>query len=187
MTIISFKLSFLCILVSFIFSTNAQTCKTYTFTNKLYPTCIDLPRLNSFLHWNFNPLNRTVTLAYRRPNTTTSTWIAWAINPTATGMVGSQALVAYQSGGKMNAYTSPITSYGTNLRPGNLSFSVLAISAQYSNKEMIVFASFVLPEGNGTEFNHVWQNGGVSGNIPQAHSFYGGHVKSFGSIDFLSG
>ncbi|KAF9601257.1 hypothetical protein IFM89_018367 [Coptis chinensis] len=102
-------------------------------------------------------------------------------------MVGSQALVAFQAGGQMNAYTSPVTSYSTALAPGNLTFQVPSITAEFANNnEMTIFATLVLPPGN-TTVNQVWQKGPVIGNTPQIHPTTGDNIRSIGTIDFLSG
>lgn len=124
-------------------------------------------------------------MAYRA-NQTSLGWIAWAINPTGTGMVGSQALVAFRgSNGSMIAYTTLINSYSPSMQPGNLSFPVSDISATYSFKEMIIFA-LVGPLPNGTTVNHVWQAGGLVGNVPMTHALSGDNLLSKGTINFLS-
>ncbi|KAH9679633.1 cytochrome b561 and DOMON domain-containing protein [Citrus sinensis] len=115
-------------------------------------------------------------------------WVAWAINPTGKGMVGSQSLVAYRNpNGILKAYTSPVMSYGTNLQEGNLSFKVPKISADFSNNEMIIYATIVLPK-NMTTVSHVWQEGPVRGdNHLGMHPLGGDNVKSMGTLDLLSG
>ncbi|KAK6918760.1 AIR12, DOMON domain [Dillenia turbinata] len=110
------------------------------------------------------------------------------INPTGTGMLGSQALVAFlHSNGSMIAYPTPITSYSPSMKPGTLSFQVSNISAEYSNNEMAIFAT-IGPLSNGTTVNHVWQAGNsVSNDIPQMHPTTGPNVQSMGSLNFLAG
>ncbi|KAF9590743.1 hypothetical protein IFM89_038056 [Coptis chinensis] len=182
-------LLFVClILTTLVLSTNAQTCRSYTFSNRAFASCTDLQVLNSFLHWTYTPSNRTVNLAYRHTGISPSSWIAWAINPTGRGMVGSQALVAFQTGGQMNAYTSQVTSTQTVLPRGNLSFPVPTITAEFANnnREMTIFATLVLPPG-GTTVNQVWQQGPMNGNTPQIHLLNGANIRSTGTIDFLSG
>lgn len=177
----------LSVFLSLSFSASAQSCKSYTFSsNRIFTACNDLPVLNSFLHWNYDSANRTVTLAYRHTNIDSSRWIAWAINPTGRGMVGSQALVAFQADGKMNAYTSPINVYETTLQSGDLSFAVPAIEAAFSNNELTIFATLVLPPG-GTTVNQIWQEGPLTGNSPSRHATTGANVQSTGTIDFQSG
>ncbi|OVA09267.1 Cytochrome b561 [Macleaya cordata] len=179
---------FLSVLISLIFSTSAQTCSNYAFTsNRRFVSCSDLPVLNSFLHWNYNPSTGTVDIAYRHTNIDSSRWIAWAINPTATGMVGAQALVAFvRTDGTVNAYTSPIQDYNTQLLPGNLSFEVPTIIGDFRNNEMTIFATLQLLN-NRTTVNQVWQEGPLRGGNPGRHDLNPANRNSRRTLDFLSG
>ncbi|XP_061343916.1 cytochrome b561 and DOMON domain-containing protein At3g59070-like [Gastrolobium bilobum] len=165
-----------------------KPCSSYTFPNHInYAACKDLQFLESSLHWNYYPSSRTVDLAFKKENTTDSSWIAWAINPTSKCMVGSQAFVAVPTSyGTLKAYTSPITSYVTLLQHGNLSFPVHNVSAIYTNGHKIIFASFQLPS-NVTLVTQVWQEGFSwdDGNL-KAHFLSGPNLQSFGTLDFIS-
>ncbi|XP_015582600.2 cytochrome b561 and DOMON domain-containing protein At5g47530 [Ricinus communis] len=176
------------ILISLVLVTSAQSsCSNYIFpNNEVFISCTDLPALQAQLHWNYIASSRIVHIAYKASQTSRG-WIAWAINPTGIGMVGSQALVAFQnSNGSMIAYTTPITSSSPSMQPGVLSFKVSNISATYANNEMTIFA-MVGPLENGTTVNHVWQAGdSVMNGIPQAHALSGPNIKSMGSINFFS-
>ncbi|KAG6791147.1 hypothetical protein POTOM_000259 [Populus tomentosa] len=167
-----------------------QPCATYKFSNnKQFSSCIDLPVLSSSLHWNYHPSSNRVDVAFRHTGVTDRRWIAWAINPTSGGMIGSQAIVSFpRTDGGLAVYTSPITSYGTQLEQGNLSFPVLDLSASNQNNEMIIYASLEL-HGNISTVNHLWQVGPMSENTPMMHSVAPSspNVKSMGSLDFLSG
>ncbi|KAL4369690.1 hypothetical protein GQ457_05G031760 [Hibiscus cannabinus] len=102
-------------------------------------------------------------------------------------MVGSQALVAYRmSDVSMRAYTSPIAQYRTQLREGELSFGVSDLSATYENNEIIIFATLEISR-NGTTLNHVWQEGAISGNVPQMHGASGANIQSMGTLNLISG
>ncbi|KAI3502714.1 hypothetical protein L1887_30954 [Cichorium endivia] len=115
-------------------------------------TCVSIPVLNSHLHWNYNT-NGTVDLAFRHTGATNSQWVAWALNLGRPGMLGSQALVAVtSSNGSIQAYTSAVTDYGTNLPPSPLSFEVPRITAESAGGEVVIYATIVLPSG-GTGFN----------------------------------
>lgn len=180
--------SILCIVVSLLLVSSAQTCSNYTFsTNRVFSSCSDLPYLQAHLHWNYISSTKRVQIAYRATQASDG-WIAWGINPTGTGMVGSQAIVALRhSKGSMTAYTTAITGYSPSMNPGTLSFSVSNISAEYSHNEMRIFA-VIGPLSNGTVVNHVWQSGSsVSNDIPQMHSTSGENVQSIGKLDFQSG
>ncbi|KAL5856896.1 hypothetical protein ACOSQ3_004354 [Xanthoceras sorbifolium] len=104
-----------------------------------------------------------VLFSYRHTRIQPRRWVAWGVNPTGKGMVGSQAFVAYQNpAGILCVYTSPVTSYNTWLEEGVLSFEAAKISAEFTNnKEVIMYAKFVLPM-NVTAVNHVWEDGPVN-------------------------
>ncbi|KAG8642144.1 cytochrome b561 and DOMON domain-containing protein At5g47530 [Manihot esculenta] len=175
------------ILLALVLLTHAQSCSNFTFpNNQVFDSCIDLPSLQAQLHWNYFASTRSIHIAYKTNQAPTG-WIAWAINPTGTGMVGSQALVAFQnSDGSMTAYPTTVTSMNPSMQPDTLSFKVSNISATYYNNEMTIFA-IVGPLENGTTVNHVWQAGdSVSNGIPQAHALSGPNLQSMGRISFLS-
>ncbi|KAI9177313.1 hypothetical protein LWI28_013586 [Acer negundo] len=177
-----------CILLSLLFSISAaKTCKKYTFpSNKVFHSCRDLPVLQAHLHWSYIPSTRSVHIAYRAAQTPKG-WVSWAINPTGTGMIGSQAIVAFSRiDGSMNVYPTPINSYNPSMQPGSLTIPVSNISATYGNNQMTIFA-VLGPLLNGTTFNLVWQEGStVSNGIPQMHSTSGPNIESSETLDFLS-
>lgn len=178
-----------CIMLTLFLSTYAQTCSNYLFaSNRVFSACNDLPVLNSFLHYTYNPSSQTLAVAYRHTNFDSSKWVAWAINPTSQGMAGSQALVAFQqSDGSIKAYTSPVTGYTTQLAEGDLSFPVSDLSATYSNNEVIIFATLGLGNATIGTLNQVWQEGQLSGNTPAAHATSGDNVQSMGTLNVVSG
>ncbi|PQM41720.1 cytochrome b561 and DOMON domain-containing protein [Prunus yedoensis var. nudiflora] len=164
-----------------------QACTPQAFNQKTFAACHNLPILNSTIHWNYYPSKGTVDVAFAQAVVSDSRWVAWAINPTSTGMVGSQAIVAFKrTDGAISVYSSPIKSYGTRLEQGNLSFPLFDVSAVYKNNQIVIFATIGLPN-NVSIVNHVWQQGPLSGNTPQMHSVSGPNVQSFGTLDFLSG
>ncbi|CAN4114115.1 unnamed protein product [Withania somnifera] len=174
-----------CILTSLFLVSSAQNCSEYTFpANRTFTSCKELPYLEANLYWNYNSSSTEVSIAYRAKQNPKG-WVAWAINPTRQGMLGSQALVAFHnSNDSMIAYTTQITSYNPSMQEAKLSFRVSNISAEYSKNEMIIFAT-IGPLGNATTVNHVWQSGySVSGNIPQIHPPFSPHLQPFGKIDF---
>ncbi|KAF5943547.1 hypothetical protein HYC85_017624 [Camellia sinensis] len=131
MTKIFRSLLFCSVLIPLFLLSSAQSCNNYAFaSNKVFSACTDLPYLNAFLHLTYNPSSGTAQIAYRLAGITSSSWVAWAINPESRAMIGSQALVAFQkSDGSMSVYTSPLGSYKTTLQMGNLSFAVSDLSA----------------------------------------------------------
>ncbi|GAV65237.1 Cytochrom_B561 domain-containing protein/DUF568 domain-containing protein [Cephalotus follicularis] len=180
------SISFLMLMI--LSSSHAQTCANYAFSsNHVFESCNDLPVLNSFLHYTNDPSSGKLQIAYRHTGITSRRWVAWAINPTATGMVGSQAIVAFpKNDGKMSCYTSPITQYQTKLQKGDLSFDVTDLSAEFASNEMIIFATLGLGNSS-TTVNQVWQDGPLSGDSPQVHVTTGPNVKSMGTLNLLSG
>ncbi|KAH7572644.1 hypothetical protein JRO89_XS04G0285100 [Xanthoceras sorbifolium] len=182
-------LCFCVLMYMFVSSSYAQTCAKYSFfSNKVFRSCNDLPVLSSFIHYNYDSSSGTLQVAYRHTGISSSRWVAWAINPSSTGMVGSQALIAHrQSDGSMKAYTSPITSYQTQLKEGDLSFDVSDLTATYANNEMIIYATLGLGRNSSTTLNQVWQEGALSGNTPQVHSVTGPNVQSMGTLNLVSG
>lgn len=178
-------LSFL--LISHFFSTiSAQLCKSHTFpNNEKFATCNDLPVLNSYLYWTYEPSTQTAKIAFRVTGLTPTNWIAWALNPKSSGMIGAQALVAYPNATGIAAYTSAVSSASTTLAPSALSFSVTGVWAATAGKgEMAIFATVKPPS---TKVNQVWQVGSLTGGAPAGHPLSGDNFKSTGSIDFLSG
>ncbi|CAL5202331.1 unnamed protein product [Lathyrus oleraceus] len=182
-------LLFLTLFTSFVNPTTSEPCSSYKFPNNPnYATCNDLPVLDSSLHWNYNPKTSMIDVAFMKNNVKESSWIAWAINPNAKGMLGSQALIGYRkSDGSFKAYTSSITSYATMLQESNISFPVYNVSGMYADGSMTIFASLQLPQ-NVSMVNHVWQEGSVSNDGTfRAHALTGSNVQSFGTLDFKSG
>ncbi|KAL1214014.1 Cytochrome and DOMON domain-containing protein [Cardamine amara subsp. amara] len=167
----------------------AQTCSNYKFSsNLLFNSCNDLSVLDSFLHYTYDSSSGNLQIAYRHTKLTSGKWVAWAVNPTSTGMIGAQAIVVYpQSDGTVRAYTSPISSYQTSLQEGDLSFNVSEISATYQNNEMIIFATLNLPLTNNGIINTLWQDGSLSGNNPLPHPTSGNNVRSVSTLNLISG
>ncbi|KAL3633229.1 hypothetical protein CASFOL_022756 [Castilleja foliolosa] len=165
----------------------STTCTSQTFPNRnLYTLCNNLPSLESYLHWAYDPARSTLSIAFIARSEAKG-WISWAINPTATGMVGSQALVAFSDPrGGMAVKTYNITAYGP-LTESRVWFNVTNSSAEYSNGFMRLFATVVLPV-NGTAVNHVWQVGpSVTGGVPDKHEFQPANLNAKGRLDLLSG
>ncbi|KAG6417225.1 hypothetical protein SASPL_119378 [Salvia splendens] len=168
----------------------SATCTKQSFTNnKRYTFCNDLPSLNSFLHWDFNSAQSTLSLAFTATPPKPDGWVSWALNPTATGMAGSQALIAFkQPDGAMAVKTYNITSYAP-LKESEVWFDVKDSSAETSSGGAItLFATVVLPEKGRTVLNHVWQVGGsVAGGVPAKHEFQPANLNAKGSLDLLEG
>lgn len=180
------------VFTSLFLTSSAQTCSSYSFTNnEKFSTCRDLPQLSAYLHWTYDSSTQKLDIAYRHTGvTSTSTWVAWALNPggsLSNAMIGAQALVAIPAAnGSVKAYTSPIADTSTQLQEGSLSFGVSGLNATYSNNEVIIFASLNLT-GLGTSVIHTWQDGGVSGSTPQSHSMNSANLEARETLNLVSG
>eukprot|EP00268_Persea_americana_P023761 TRINITY_DN23280_c0_g1_i1.p1 TRINITY_DN23280_c0_g1~~TRINITY_DN23280_c0_g1_i1.p1 ORF type:complete len:385 (+),score=26.83 TRINITY_DN23280_c0_g1_i1:98-1252(+) len=173
-----------CSLVSLFLSSSAQTCSYSFSSNRVYDSCNPLPQLNAYLHHTYHASNGTVDIAYRAAASSSTNWVAWAINPSGLRMLGSQALVAYQNSSGIQVYTAPITGYA--IQKGDLSFPVTNLTVEYVSSEFIIFATLTLTN-NGTTVNQVWQQGTLSNGVPVTHPTTGVNVQSMGTLDFLSG
>ncbi|CAI9778682.1 unnamed protein product [Fraxinus pennsylvanica] len=168
---------------------HSATCQSQTFTsNRIYTFCNDLPSLNSYLHWTYEPANSTLSVAFIAAPAKPNGWISWAINPTATGMVGSQAMMAFKdSKGAMTFKTYNITSYAS-ITESKLWYEVKESSAEFSGGMMRLFATIVLPEKGKSTVNHVWQVGpSLTAGMPDKHEFQPANLNSKGSLDLLKG
>ncbi|CAM0957319.1 unnamed protein product [Alopecurus aequalis] len=168
----------------------SSSCASHTFSsNQLYGSCAALPRLGTTLHYNYTAAANTVAVAFRAPSKGAG-WVAWGLNPNGTGMVGTQAVVAFRhSNGSLVAYPTLLDSYAPSMAPADaaeLGFPVSDVAAEYvkNGKEMVVYATVALP-GKGSKFNHVWQQGSsVVKDVPAAHLTTGDNILSTGTIDF---
>ncbi|XP_057432886.1 cytochrome b561 and DOMON domain-containing protein At5g47530-like [Lotus japonicus] len=170
---------------SLLLTSSAQTCNEHTFpNNKVFSNCTDLPQLSSFFHWTYEQATGKLDLAFRHAQIPlTNRWVAWAISPNTLGnlknyMVGAQALVAIiDSNGATKAYTSSISNYRTVLEKGEISYPNTGLMATYKNNEVTIFATLTLPNHIGS-IVHLWQDGPLSGPVPQVHSLDAPHINS---------
>ncbi|KAF3331024.1 cytochrome b561 and DOMON domain-containing protein [Carex littledalei] len=181
--------TFLCLFLPVIFSSStlAQNCNSDTFSNnKLYSSCTSLSGLSATLHWTYYSTNGTVDVAYRITQST-STWVAWGINPTSTGMVGTNAFLAYHdSAGSLQIITSQLSSFSPTIANGSLTFTVYEMSVDYSNGAYTIYATLKLPN-NSTTLNTVWQRGtSFSSGLPSGHPSTGTSSQT-NNLNFLSG
>ncbi|GFY99423.1 auxin-responsive family protein [Actinidia rufa] len=175
--------------VSLISQSQSLTCTSQKFTNnKLYEYCADLSQLSSYLHWTYDSSTSSLSVAFVAAPAKTDGWISWAINPTATGMAGSQALVAFKdSNGSMTVRTYNISSY-SSIVPSNLSFAVTEMAADSSGGMMRIFATVILPEKGATTVNQVWQVGpSLTDGVLDKHEFQPANLNSKGTLDLLKG
>ncbi|WOG85988.1 hypothetical protein DCAR_0105182 [Daucus carota subsp. sativus] len=164
-------------------TTHSLKCTSQTFTNnKLYKNCTDLPTLGSYLHYTHDADESTLSVVFSAPPAKPDGWIAWGINPNGTGMVGTQALIAFKkSNGKITVKPYNLVSYGQIVQT-KLSFDVSDTAAEYSDGVMRIFATWELPE-NTTVINQVWQVGAsVDDEVPAKHAFDPVNLNSKGEL-----
>ncbi|KAK4440522.1 cytochrome and DOMON domain-containing protein [Sesamum alatum] len=151
------------------------TCTSQTFSeNTKFANCTDLPTLKAFLHWTYDPTAKpkpTLSIAFIAPPAKSDGWIAWALNPTASGMVGAQSLIAFKdTNGSVVVKTYNVSEYGP-VSESKISYEVLNKRAESSHGEMRIFATLALPSGS-AELNQVWQVGAsVKDGVPAKHEF----------------
>ncbi|XP_019178466.1 PREDICTED: auxin-induced in root cultures protein 12-like [Ipomoea nil] len=163
-------------------------CTSQTFSTKAhYANCSDLPTLKAFLHWTYNQTKSTLSVAFVAPPAAADGWIAWGINPTATGMIGTQAFIAFKDPqGKVAVKTYNLTSYG-GITPQKLSLKVLDSRAEAAaDGVMRIFATVELPEKMAT-VNHVWQVGAsVKDGVPQKHQMSQENLDAKSTLDLTA-
>ncbi|CAN1347943.1 Cytochrome b561 and DOMON domain-containing protein At5g47530 [Linum perenne] len=116
-------------LISFLSSqSNAQTCNSQRFpSNQVYSTCVDLPALTSFLHWNFHQANNTADIAFRKSGASASNWVCWALNPS-----GGQSGATTAGGGGSNSRLRKRNTHGIlNAVSWGILMPIGAIIARY--------------------------------------------------------
>ncbi|CAG7868855.1 unnamed protein product [Brassica rapa] len=149
--------------VSIISPATSQTCSTQNVLSAEktpFQTCLDLPELESYLHYTYNATNSSLSVAFVAAPSRSDGWIAWAINPTATTMSGSQAFLAYGSGAGAPPVVKTYNITGHNLTEGKLAFDFWNLRAEALNGGRIaIFATVKVPAGAGS-VNQVWQIGG---------------------------
>ncbi|KAF7825869.1 cytochrome b561 and DOMON domain-containing protein [Senna tora] len=163
------------------------SCTAQKFSNNnLYSNCVDLPVLNSFLHWSYDSSNSSLAVAFVAAPAKSGGWISWAVNPTGTGMVGAQSLIAFKNGGVMTVKTYNISSY-TSIVPGKLSFEVWDMKAEESGGLMRIFAKIKVPE-KAEKMNQVWQVGpSVTDGRPDQHGFETANLAAKGTLSLNGG
>ncbi|KAK4774510.1 hypothetical protein SAY86_009445 [Trapa natans] len=175
----------LAILLALVDPAYSQTCTSPKFSsNRIYANCSNLPKLGATLHYTYDASNSTLDIAYTATPASGGAWVSWAINPTATGMIGSQALMALKlSNGSVVAKTYNISSY-SSIDESKLSFDVWNLAAEASDGSMIIFATIKVP---GTSLNQVWQIGGaVDGTSPSIHPLEQDNKESRSKLELVS-
>ncbi|KAI3461818.1 hypothetical protein Pfo_018481 [Paulownia fortunei] len=166
---------------------SSQTCKSQTFTqsNTRFANCTDLPALKAYLHWTYDPSanpNPTLNIAFIAPPAKPDGWVAWALNPTGSGMLGAQSLIAFRdTNGSVVVKTYNITSY-VSIAESRISYEVLSKRAEFSDGVLRIFATLALPAGDAA-LNQVWQVGAsVRNGVPVRHDLSPENLSSRGTL-----
>ena len=80
-------------------------------SGRSYVTCEDLPHLGAALHWTYDASEPSLSLAFVAAPAAPGGWAAWGINPTGSGMVGAQALVALAGGAANSSAPAAVRTY----------------------------------------------------------------------------
>jgi hypothetical protein len=177
---------FFFILSLFLTTVSSLTCSTQKLTGtngtKVYANCLDLPALNSYLHYTYDATNSSLSVVFIAAPPTLGGWISWGINPTATGMVGAQVIVAFKNNTVMAMKTLDLKSYKI-IVPGKLSFDVWDMKAEEDGGSMKLFATVKVPV-NVDAVNHVWQVGAtvMPGGFIAPHDFKPPNLNSKGRL-----
>ncbi|KAK3415183.1 hypothetical protein EUGRSUZ_H00738 [Eucalyptus grandis] len=169
---------------------DALACSSQNITNStLYSTCLDLPTLSASLHFSYDRANSSAAVAFvAAPPKGEDGWVAWALNPTATGMFGAQALIAFRDAGVMTVKTYNITN--TTVRESPISFETWDRAAEYKSADgtMRIYAKIKLPTGDPAKLNQVWQVGSsVTNGVPDQHAMAAENLGSKGTLDLVAG
>ena len=80
-------------------ATAQDNCSSAKFpAGRSFQRCTALPELGASLYWTHHPVNGTVDVAFRAPQSAGG-WVAWGINTQRPGsMVGSSVFIASQDG-----------------------------------------------------------------------------------------
>lgn len=158
-----------------------QACKSVG-SNRTFADCSNLPYLSASLSWTYNHTTGTLSIGFAAPPVAAGGWVAWAINPTGKGMVGSQALAAFQGAdGKMVVKTYNISSYGP-IKESKIAFETADLAAESANGMISIFGTLTVGAHVRT-VNQVWQSGAsVTNGVPDKHPMDGGHLNSTGIL-----
>lgn len=180
----AFSLLFFAFLFSSVHSLNCTSQKLPS--KKVFSNCTDLPTLGAILHYSYDASNSSLSIAYVATPSKPNGWVAWAINPTSTGMLGAQALIAFKANGSVAVRTYNLTSY-KSIVESKLSFDVWDLSAEESNGVITILATVKVPEKT-DKLNQVWQVGpSVTGGMPDKHEISPSNLGAKSTLAVASG
>lgn len=168
---------------------SAKSCNLLKSSKNGFKACQMLPKLSSTLAWTIHNETNKIDFAFSGTAPVASGWVGWGINPTAAAMVGTQALIAFQSGQgaivHSYAITGPIKG-GAPCVPGNLSLDFTGTSVEISGTEITIFATLTKKSNGSWTMNHVWNEGStvdLDTNAIGPHAMSGDSVASASIIN----
>ncbi|CAL5001020.1 unnamed protein product [Urochloa decumbens] len=180
--------AFLFLLLSAAARRASAACADEKFSgNRVYPACADLPRLGASVHWAYDAASSSLSVAFLA-TPPSGGWIAWGLNPSGTGMSGTQALLAApKSGGGYGVQTYNIN--GLSLGdPGNIAYDTSDLAAEVgAGGRVRMFGTLKLQNGTGAEVNQVWQVGPVDGGAITMHATGNDNMNSKGTLNLITG
>ena len=168
-----------------------SSCASEDFpSERSYVTCEDLPYLGASLHWTYDASGPSLSLAFVAAPAAPGGWVAWGINPTGSGMVGAQALVALAGGAANSSAPVAVRTYNiTGYSPlGDAStpiaFPAIGLAADVGGGGKVqLFATL-----QKKVVNHVWQVGSsVTRGAPDMHAMGADNLASKGKLVLSDG
>ncbi|PWZ57342.1 Auxin-induced in root cultures protein 12 [Zea mays] len=166
-----------------------SACASEVFpAGKTYVTCQDLPELGAALHWTYYDYasGPSLSLAFVAVPAAPGGWVAWGINPTGNGMVGTQALLALVPGASSSVptvRTYNITSYAVGAASTPITFPTAGLAADVASGGRIrLYATLQLDKGIKV-VNQVWQVGpSVTRGVPDTHAMAPENLAAMGKL-----
>ncbi|GKU85940.1 hypothetical protein SLEP1_g537 [Rubroshorea leprosula] len=173
-------------LISPIYSLSCTSDKLSN-TKIQYPNCTDLSTLNATLHYSYNVATSSLSIAFLAAPAKPEGWVAWALNPTGSGMVGAQALIAFKSNSSLIVKKYSITSYSKIEETNILAFDVSDLRAEAgADGKFVIYATVKVPE-KAELVNMVWQVGGmVAQGHPMRHAMSDENLKAKGALQLVA-
>lgn len=157
--------------------------------SRTYAACSDLPRLGASLRWTYDRATGDLSVSFAAAPAGPGGWVAWGLNPSGSGMAGTQALLAAPSSSSGSAQwavkTYNISAYALP-GPGPIAFPASDLAAQLgADGKVTVSATLKVGPGAGV-LNQVWQVGSsVSGGTPAPHAMGGDNLGAKAKLDLL--
>ncbi|XP_057829851.2 uncharacterized protein LOC131040910 [Cryptomeria japonica] len=173
---------------------DAQKCqRSFIIASKIVKLehCKHVGEKGGTLSWTYNAEEGSILMAYKAKPITRRGWVAWGINPSSNGLVGTQALLALRqpNGTMFTGIYNGASKAGTQqaaefIRTDNIKVQFQSQTSVFHSGNIYIYATVLLPS-NRTTVNQAWQLGPV--NQGGLDSFPIADLQSFGTIDLLKG